>query len=578
MELKVVNFIVILTGLVNVFGLPVAEEDLLVSIIHLNDFHARFDETRPDSTPCRPGNTDCIGGFARVTTEIKRLLAERPNPLLLNAGDNYQGSVYFTLFKWEIMQEFLNLLPFQAHTIGNHEFDNKVAGLVPFLKALNAPVVVSNMDASLHPELNGLFRKSIVIEVGGKKIGIVGVIYSKTNEIATTEKLIFSEETASVNAEADRLVNEEKVFTVIVLSHCGYDVDLRIAANARSSIGLIVGAHSHTLLYNGAAPNNETAGGPYPTLVDRPDGGKVLVVQASCFTKYLGDIQVTYDSLGQLKNWTGLPHYMDRNVVPDAAVVTHLAPYKAQVDALFNEIIGHTEHVLDNSYCWYGECTLGNLIADAMLTSFENQTDVTPPIVSFLNAGSIRTSIPQGDIAYYDLMLVQPFANSFDYGELTGEALMGCLEEMALPYGSSKKTVVKQRSLNSDVNILELSGLRVVLDLTRPEGSRVTLAKIREAVGSENYVDIDLQKTYSIVLLSFLVNGGDGFECFPLYLQNRRIGPIDIDVTKAYIKNNTPLDYNVEGRIEIITATSRNKKEKKSKIQPKKQQKNRKYA
>lgn len=553
MYLKLSLF-VILSLFVNIFGLPVADEDLVVSVIHLNDFHARIDETRPDSTPCRQGNTDCIGGFARVTTEAKRLLAERPNPLFLNAGDNYQGSVYFTLFKWQIMQEFLNLLPFQAHTLGNHEFDNQVAGLVPFLKALKAPTIVSNMDATLHPELDGLFKKSIVIEIGGKKIGIVGVIYSKTNEIATTENLKFSDESIAVNNEADRLVKEEGVFTVIILSHSGYDVDLRIAANASSSIGLIVGAHTHTLLYNGPAPNNETVGGAYPTLIDRPDGGKVLVVQASCFTKYLGDIQVTYDSLGQLKNWTGLPHYMDKTVIPDPTVLTHLAPYKAQVDALFNEIIGYTEHILDNSYCWYGECTIGNLIADAMLTSFENQTDVKPPIVSFMNAGSIRASIPQGDIAYYDLMLVQPFANTFDYGELTGQALRGCLEEMALPYGSTKKRVAKWRSLDSDVNILELSGLRVVLDLTRPEGDRVTSAKIRDAIGSENYVDIDLQKTYSIVLLSYLVTGGDGFQCFQ-YLQNRKIGPVDIGVIKAFIKNNTPLDYKVEGRIQIIPVT-----------------------
>lgn len=61
----------------------------------------------------------------------------------------------------------------------------------------------------------------------------------------------FLDESASVNEEADRLVAEEGVFTIIVLSHSGYDIDQAIARNATSKIGLVVGAHSHTFLYTG---------------------------------------------------------------------------------------------------------------------------------------------------------------------------------------------------------------------------------------------------------------------------------------------------------------------------------------
>lgn len=66
-------------------------------------------------------------------------------------------------------------------TLGNHEFDDKISGVVPFLKALNAPVVVSNINDSLEPDIQGLYNKSVVVERNGKKIGIVGVILSTTN-------------------------------------------------------------------------------------------------------------------------------------------------------------------------------------------------------------------------------------------------------------------------------------------------------------------------------------------------------------------------------------------------------------
>lgn len=69
--------------------------------------------------------------------------------------------------------------------------------------------------------------------------------------ISSTGSLVFYPESASVNAEAERLVREEGVFTNIVLSHVGYDIDQEIAANASEKIGLIVGAHSHTFLYTG---------------------------------------------------------------------------------------------------------------------------------------------------------------------------------------------------------------------------------------------------------------------------------------------------------------------------------------
>lgn len=136
------------------------------------------------------------------------------------------------------------------------------------MEALKSPIVVSNVDDSLEPEFQKLYNKSTVVERNGKKIGIIGVLVSSVKvrwyltlttwisefcfqQIADTGNLNFYPESPSVNAEAERLVKEEGVFTNIVVSHAGYDVDQAIAANASEKISLIVGGHTHTFLYTG---------------------------------------------------------------------------------------------------------------------------------------------------------------------------------------------------------------------------------------------------------------------------------------------------------------------------------------
>ena len=86
-----------------------------LSIIHINDFHARFEQTDPYSGRCWEGQeASCVGGIARIATAVKTLIKERPNPVFLNAGDNFQGTLWYTKFKWNVTAHFLNMLPHDA--------------------------------------------------------------------------------------------------------------------------------------------------------------------------------------------------------------------------------------------------------------------------------------------------------------------------------------------------------------------------------------------------------------------------------------------------------------------------------
>lgn len=80
-------------------------------IIHLNDMHARFEETNLLANSCKNAS-ECIGGYARVVHMVKELKKEMPNNMIyMNAADNFQGTLWYIMFRWNVTQHFLNLLP-----------------------------------------------------------------------------------------------------------------------------------------------------------------------------------------------------------------------------------------------------------------------------------------------------------------------------------------------------------------------------------------------------------------------------------------------------------------------------------
>ncbi|XP_034245114.1 apyrase-like [Thrips palmi] len=344
-----------------------------LQIVHLNDFHARFEPVSHTAGACKEGDK-CIGGLARVAKAIAAERERNPQALVLNGGDNFQGTLWFSLFKGSATAQFMSELPWDALTIGNHEFDNGIAGLTPFLEKTGqvAPFVIANMDDSEEPRMHGLWQPSVVVVKNGLTIGIVGYIWKDTWTIATTEKLKFGDELEALDKEAERLKREQGVDIIVALSHAGLDVDLAVAQKTKYA-DVIVGAHSHTLLYNGPPPGGDHAYGPYPEVVNRATGRTddrtVLVVQAAAYTKYLGNLMVTFDEQGEVASWSGNPIYMDSDLPQDEAMLQEMQPWKEKVEARGHVVVGSTLVELDKMThdCYSGECTLGNFVADAML-------------------------------------------------------------------------------------------------------------------------------------------------------------------------------------------------------------------
>ncbi|CAG9862150.1 unnamed protein product [Phyllotreta striolata] len=541
-------------GLICVSGIPRQTKPtpagaFELSVVHFNDFHARFEETNIYANTCKPDEeSSCIGGFSRLYEQIAAILDDKPKSILLNAGDSFQGTLWYNIGKWNVTQEFMNKLPIDAEVIGNHEFDDGIAGLVPYIKALKHPVVVSNIDDSQEPSFQGIYAKSTVVERDGRRIGVVGVITSVCDEIASTGRLKFFGESASVNAEAERLVREEGVFTVIVLSHSGYDVDKEIAANASEKISLIVGGHSHTFLYTGDnPPGPDKVGGPYPTIVQSKFGHDVLVTQASAYSKYLGNITIYLDDGGEIVDYSGAPIFLAHDVPQDQSINKALEPWKKIIHAEGDKVIGSSLVSLDDSTCYTSECTLGNLIADAYVFAYTKSPpngSWTEAAIGLINAGGLRSPIEKGNISYSDLLTAQPFGNTIDFGQIQGKYLKEAFEETAKEHAYGR--------LYSSINLLQVSGVQLAYDLSKPLGERVVSIKVRCAdCTTPAYEDLDQNKSYNVVMPSFLSQGGDNYVMFKDQLRNKRVGPIDVDILVDYLGHYSPVFEEISGRIVI---------------------------
>lgn len=535
-----------------------AEFKLLV--LHNNDMHSRFEETERNSGTCKSQhrNISCVGGIARTAHEVRRYrkLAEDgqiPEVLVLNAGDTYVGTVWYSVFTYNISAEFINVLNFDALTLGNHEFDNGVAGLAPFVTAVNSPIVAANIDLSNESSLQKI-QSSVVINKGGVDIGIIGYLTQETKKISIPGKtVIFKDEVESVKNESERL-DQLGVKIIIVLGHSGYVMDQRIAAEV-PLVDVVVGGHTNTFLWNGAQPDSEKIDDVYPKVVTQASGKKVPVVQAYAYTKYLGRLNLTFDDNGDLTDFAGQPELLDSSIPQDDDVLELLERYRPKIDALNSEVVGKSKVVLDgdSNRCRFTECNFGNLIADAFVmykASISPETWTTAPI-GFYNGGGIRTTIEpldSGDITRGELLAAVPFGSTLLTVTLNGSDLIKTLEIGARSNGET-----------SSGEFLQVSGLKVVYNMSQPSMSRVVSVKARCGVCNiPVYEDVDPSANYTIITTSFLaVDGGDGHYVLTENSFNRVNEDMnDIDTVVWYIAQYSPVYPEVQGRIQFVNSDS----------------------
>jgi 5'-nucleotidase len=497
--------------------------DYSLTILHTNDFHARFEPiSKYDSTCSAEDNTagDCFGGTARLVTAVAEARARSNNSILVDGGDQFQGTLFYTFYKGAMAAEFMNLLGYDGMTVGNHEFDDGPEVLRGFMDSVEFPVLMSNADFSGEALLSDKLLKSTVIERGGEKIGLIGLTPHDTDELASPgPNVIFTDPVDAVQGEVDKLT-AEGVNKIIVLSHSGYSVDQRVAAET-TGVDVIVGGHTNTLL--GEMDNAE---GPYPTMVNN-----TAIVSAYAYGKFLGELNVTFDDDGNLTEASGQPILINGEVAEDAAVVARIGELAQPLEEVRNRVVAETaaEIVGVREDCRARECAMGSLIADAMLARVADQGIQ----IAIQNGGGIRASIDAGPVTMGEVLTVLPFQNTLSTFQVSGETMVAALENGASQWEEGAG------------RFPQVAGMSFTVDPSKPAGERVSDVMV---AGSP----IDPAATYGVVSNNYVRNGGDGYGMFVDASNVYDFGPDLADVLAEYLAAQSPFTPYTDGRITVV--------------------------
>jgi 5'-nucleotidase/UDP-sugar diphosphatase len=514
--------------------------DYELNILHINDLHSRIESINKFDSTCsaeEEGKNECFGGAARLKTAIdqRRAALSGQNVLTLNAGDNFQGSLFYSTYKGTAELEMVNAIKFDAMTLGNHEFDDGEKALAPFMDKVAFPVTAANVDFSDASTVKKHPEPSVVLEIGGQKIGIIGVVTTETPELASPGPNIkFTDDVAAITKEAARL-KAEGVNKIIALTHVGYTRDLSDIAKI-PDVDVVVGGHSHTLLSN----TDPKAAGPYPTMVDNPGGYKVPVVTAASYSKYLGDVVITFDDNGVVKEAKGDPILIDSSFKPDEAITARIAELAKPIEDLRKKVIGSSEGPIEGAreVCRVRECTMGNLVADAML----DRSKAQGMQIAIQNGGGLRASIDGGDVTQGEVVTVLPFQNTLATFQLTGADIRTALEN-----GLGKIEEGAGR-------FPQVAGMKYSYDKSKPPGSRVVSVDVKDG---DTFAPLDNAKTYGVVTNNYMRAGGDGYSIFATAGKNAYdFGPDLADVTADYVAAHSPYKPYTDGRVTEVAASA----------------------
>ena len=226
-----------------------ADDIITITILHTNDVHSRI-----EPFPMDGGKNQGFGGIAQRSTLINKIRSTQKNVLLLDAGDLVQGTPYFNFYGGVIEIKLMNQLGYDATTIGNHDFDGNMSGLLKMVDLAQFPFLSANYDFKTH-SLAQKIKKYKIFHKQGIKIGVFGVGIELKGLVPETayEETTYLEPIDIAQSTAHFLKNDQKCDLVICLSHLGYSygnnkISDIVLAKKTANIDLIIGGHTHTYL------------------------------------------------------------------------------------------------------------------------------------------------------------------------------------------------------------------------------------------------------------------------------------------------------------------------------------------
>ena len=265
-----------------------AGEMARLTILHTNDTHSRIE---PFPAASKYPN---MGGAATRATLVKKIRQEEKNVLLFDSGDIFQGTPYFNYFGGMLELEVMSKIGYDAATIGNHDFDGGIAGLLKQLPFANFPFLCANYDFA-ETEMAGKTKSYHVFEKNGIKTGVFGLGIELEGLVPPRlfGKTKYLEPIKAANKTAAKLKREHDCNLVVCLSHLGYKYDTskvsdEVLAKSSEDIDLILGGHTHTFF-------------DAPVMMKNKKNHPVLINQVGWAGIMLGRIDVVFDQTGRGK-------------------------------------------------------------------------------------------------------------------------------------------------------------------------------------------------------------------------------------------------------------------------------------
>ena len=519
-------------------------------LAHINDTHSHFDETAlPLRLALPDGHTDIrlhCGGFPRLAGFIKharqRAITEQMPFLLLDAGDSFQGTLYFSCFKGQANAALLNQLGVDAMVVGNHELDTGNTPLANFLRQIRFPLLAANWDLAgeaedkptrmqNHPLMvswqNPAHPKPYIVKwMNDVPVAVFGLVLENMADIAAPDgdsRFLPVVETAkSVIAQ----IHAAGIEHIILLSHLGYPRDCQLAQEV-DGISLIVGGHTHTLQGDFSAVG----------LADEHPYGErfnqTLVLQAGYNSLMVGLANIALLSGGQMRIEEGgnvlltsddaklqsqhgeplfpLQQRTIRRFLRQQPQITMIQP-----DAAMERIIARNYRSKLHRYASdqvvslprglrhvripdeRGGSQVAPLVAEAML--FQAREMGVGVDVAIFNAGGARISLPPGPVSAAELAgRLLPFASTISHFDVRGGQLRQALE-------------------GAIVNALELGGsgsfpypadLRYSYQASAPRGQRIQQLHVKDRHG--RWQLFDEQRDYRLITTSYTAMGKEGY-------------------------------------------------------------------
>lgn len=480
-------------------------------ILHTNDWQSRLlgfpnADFRADTTD--DGTKGGVSRLAKLIQNRREAMSDSSSTLLLDAGDFTMGTLFHTITR-EVGSELqlMAKLGYDAICLGNHEFDFRVDGLVKMIRSAQAasgklpPILASNIvfaaNDSRDDELSrlmdeGVLRRFVILNKGGKKYGVIGLMGLDAAEVAPNKvPVTFSHPIESARELVTMLRTKHKVDGVIALSHGGIekkannwegeDVEL---AKAVKGIDVIVSGHSHTPLFE-------------PIRV-----GKTLIVQAGSDTRFLGELRLESTSPTKLASYK--LHQVDHSLKGDQDVQKMIDEFKKQVTERFLKPAGYQfadtlVKIFEPANRDYDSHILGNILAESIRRSVNSQ-------IGFIPNGSVRDDLvpsQSGELHVSDIFRLAPLGigdldDSPGYPlikiYMNGAELKGILEILLLAH-----------KLKGDSYFPRYSGVKFRYNPYRIPLDQVMDIHIKNAAGHYEEIDLSDTKTlYSVGTSSYV--------------------------------------------------------------------------